>query len=111
MCGDQGYETLTNERDTANMKTITKVFIVSNPSGLCGRASAYVCRALQKFKSDIIVENLSNGVKACDKSILSILALKAPKGSQIKTTIVGSDCEEAMRSLDELFSGDAFLEI
>ena len=90
---------------------ITKVFVVRNPSGLCGRPSAHISRTLQKFESEVTMENLFNGLQSCGKSPLSILILEAAKGSQIKITIVGSDCEEAMKALDELFSGDAFSEI
>tara|TARA_B100001564_G_scaffold350850_1_gene355880 strand:+ start:1248 stop:1514 length:267 start_codon:yes stop_codon:yes gene_type:complete len=74
--------------------------IINNKLGLHARAAAKIVTLTNKFDSTI---NIVNGDKKADaKSIMKILMLSAPKGTEIKITADGKDELLALDSLAKL---------
>ena len=77
--------------------------IINNKLGLHARAAAKIVTLTNKFDSII---NIANGEKIADaKSIMKILMLSAPKGTEVKITADGKDELTALDSLEELIKG------
>lgn len=81
---------------------------VVNPLGLHARAAACLVRLAGKSNSDVRL--FRSGSSADAKSILSILALAAAKGTSLRIEIDGADELETLRKIEELFA-DGFGEI
>lgn len=79
-----------------------KVKIV-NQLGLHARAAAQLVKLASSFKSQITLKRADNSVIADAKSILSVLTLAAPKGTEIFVTVEGSDEEKALNSVEDIF--------
>ncbi|MAZ57626.1 MAG: phosphocarrier protein HPr [Gammaproteobacteria bacterium] len=74
--------------------------VINNKLGLHARAAAKIVTLTNKFDSII---NIINGNKTADaKSIMKILMLSAPKGTEIKITADGKDEVLALDSLETL---------
>jgi len=54
-----------------------------------------------RHKSNLFLRK--NDQEADGSSILSILTLSCPKGTEIQAKIVGEDCEKFMKELTKLF--------
>lgn len=79
---------------------IEKELKILNHSGLHTRPASQFVKTANQFKSDITVykdDSSANG-----KSIISIIALGASKGSTIRLAADGEDEEEAIKALSEL---------
>tara|TARA_B100001769_G_C21970255_1_gene521898 strand:- start:125 stop:391 length:267 start_codon:yes stop_codon:yes gene_type:complete len=77
-----------------------KKIVINNKLGLHARAAAKIVTLTNKFDSII---NIINGDKKADaKSIMKILMLSAPKGTEIRITAKGKDENLALNSLEEL---------
>jgi phosphocarrier protein HPr len=80
----------------------TRIVVVSNPQGLHARpADAFVKTAL-RFESKI--EVVKDGERVDGKSILSMLTLAAMEGTKLAIEATGSDAEQALEALVELFA-------
>lgn len=79
-----------------------KVKIV-NQLGLHARAAAQLVKLASSFKSQITLKRADNSVIADAKSILSVLTLAAPKGTELFVTVEGNDEEKALKSVEEIF--------
>jgi phosphocarrier protein HPr len=74
---------------------------VSNRLGLHARAAAKIAALAGTFKADILLEK--NGAQADARSILDILALDAPQGTEIRVQAAGPDAVQAIAAIAELF--------
>lgn len=73
---------------------------IRNDLGLHARAAAKIVELSNQFESQLF---LNKGGREVDgSSILSILTLSCPKGTEIEARIVGEDSEAFMDKLDEL---------
>ena len=73
---------------------------IRNDLGLHARAAAKIVELSNQFESQLF---LKKGVREVDgSSILSILTLSCPKGTEIEARIVGEDSEAFMDKLNEL---------
>jgi len=79
--------------------------VLDNRLGLHARAAAKVVRAAQDFESAITLV-VADGSQADAKSILSILALAAGKGTRITLTADGPDEADAIDQLQNLFANN-----
>lgn len=79
-----------------------KVKII-NQLGLHARAAAQLVKLASTFQSDITLKRADNSVIADAKSILSVLTLAAPKGTEIFVTVEGVDEEKAIDSIESIF--------
>ncbi len=77
-----------------------KQFSIVNRLGLHARAAAQLVQTANRFHADVTVEK--DGVEVNGKSIMGILMLAAPKGSQIEVSVTGPDVEEAFEAIAQL---------
>ena len=77
--------------------------VINNKLGLHARAAAKIVTLTNKFDSMI---NIINGEKKADaKSIMKILMLSAPKGTEVIISAKGKDENLALDSLEKLIKG------
>ncbi|MDY6970890.1 MAG: HPr family phosphocarrier protein [Thermodesulfobacteriota bacterium] len=80
---------------------LVKKFRIKNNLGLHARAAAKIVELGNQYKSQLF---LKKGEQEVDGgSILSILTLSCPRGTEIESRIVGEDSEDFMGKLNELF--------
>lgn len=76
---------------------INTVITVPNKAGLHARAAAKLVATASAFRSRI---ELANDEKSVDgKSILSLMLLAAPKGSELKLMLDGDDEQDALQAI------------
>jgi phosphocarrier protein HPr len=73
------------------------VATIVNKKGLHARASAKVVEAAARFQSQITVSKDGQNVDA--RSIMGLMMLGAPLGSQVEIIVEGPDAEEAMTAI------------
>lgn len=78
--------------------------LVINRLGLHARAAAQLVRVAGKFKSGVTLFRADRNVFANAKSILSVLALSASKGTEVLITVEGEDEEAALKEIETLFA-------
>jgi phosphocarrier protein len=79
-----------------------KKIIIKNKLGLHARAAAKIVTLTNKYNSTI---KIVNGAKIADaKSIMKILMLAAPKGTEILISASGKDEGLAIKNLEKLFN-------
>lgn len=84
--------------DQVHIKTLK----IENDLGLHGRAAAKIVDLVGQFDSKLYFKKDDHEVDG--SSILSILTLACPKGTEIEAKTIGEDSEELMKSLRDLFS-------
>lgn len=75
-------------------------FTIVNRLGLHARAAAQLVQTANRFRCDITVAKDDEEVNG--KSIMGILMLAAPKGSQVVVTTDGEDETPAMEAVGQL---------
>ncbi|MBW1783213.1 MAG: 16S rRNA (cytidine(1402)-2'-O)-methyltransferase [Deltaproteobacteria bacterium] len=76
---------------------------VRNSLGLHARSAAKIVELGKEYKSQLFLRK--DGEEVDGSSILSILTLSCPKGTEMEARIVGDDSERFMEKLNELFEG------
>ncbi len=79
-----------------------RILTVSAENGLHAQASAKVVQLLSHFDSAIQMTLGGRVVNA--KSIMGVMLLAAGPGKQIIATATGSDAEQALDALEQLFT-------
>jgi phosphocarrier protein HPr len=77
---------------------------VVNPLGLHARAAAQLVRVAGQFRSRITLRRDDSAASANAKSILSLLALAAPIGTELSVEADGADEKEAFAAVMALFA-------
>lgn len=80
---------------------LVKKLKIRNDLGLHARAAAKIVELGNGHKSRLFLKRDDQEVDG--SSILSILTLSCPKGTEIEARIVGEDSEDFMAELRELF--------
>jgi phosphocarrier protein len=75
---------------------------VSNKMGIHARPAAMIVRVANKYGADVIVEKDDEQVNG--KSIMGLMMLAAGNGSQLRFTATGSDAEDMLKEMTELFN-------
>ena len=92
---------MTNETWRLKKMELIKKLKIDNNLGLHARAAAKIVDLAGQYTSTLF---LCKGDQEVDgASILSILTLACPKGTEVQVRIVGEDSEELMDKLSELF--------
>ena len=78
-----------------------RIFVIKNKLGLHARAAALLVRRANQFACDIKIEKDSLEVNA--KSIMGVMILAAAKDSRVTIEAKGTDSQEALKALGELF--------
>ncbi len=79
---------------------IEKTLTLKNKLGLHARAAAKLVQVTEQFKSEIKI--VKDNVEADGKSILGVLLLAAPVGSEITFKVEGEDEQEAIKAIEDL---------
>jgi len=79
---------------------IEKKITLENKLGLHARAAAKLVQLNEKFDCEIIISKGS--VEANGKSILGVLLLAAPVGTELAFKVKGEDEEKAIESIEKL---------
>lgn len=74
---------------------------ISNKLGLHARASAKLVQLASRYKSSVFISARGREVNA--KSIMGLMLLAAPKGTQIKLRTEGEDADAALAAAVDLF--------
>jgi len=75
--------------------------LVLNRLGLHARAAAKIAALAQTFRATITLEK--DGVQADARSILDILGLGCPQGSQVRLRVAGPEASSALAAITDLF--------
>ncbi len=79
---------------------IEKKLTLKNKLGLHARAAAKLVQVAEQYKSDIKI--VKDSVEADGKSILGVLLLAAPVGSELIFRVDGEDEEQAIKAIEDL---------
>ncbi len=74
---------------------------VKNELGLHARSAAQIVNLIRKHKSKVYFRKGNQTVEG--DSILSILTLNCPKGTELEVKVVGEDAEDLIEKITELF--------
>ena len=85
-----------------NGSKIEKNLSVQNKTGIHARPAAMIVRVTNKYTSEIFFEKDEEQVNG--KSIMGLMMLAAGRGSSIKAIIEGSDAQDMMKDLEDLFN-------
>lgn len=81
----------------------TQKLTVINPTGLHARPAAEFCKTAETFKSKIILKRLGQNEKEGNgKSVIAVMAMGLPKGSEIEISAEGEDENAAVKALAAL---------
>lgn len=86
-----------------NTNSIKRKFIIKNKLGLHARPAAMFVKLANTFRSDVWVEFEDDEVNG--KSIMGLMMLAAPSGSEINVSAKGEDAEAALLALGNLVEG------
>ncbi|MBM7646683.1 phosphocarrier protein [Scopulibacillus daqui] len=81
-----------------------KTFTVTSDSGIHARPATTLVNKASQFGSDITIE--CNGKQANLKSIMGVMAMGIQKGAEVKITAEGSDAEEALKAIEDVFKSE-----
>jgi phosphocarrier protein len=79
---------------------ISRRFTIKNKLGLHARAAAQLVQTANQFTAEVTLHK--DDVEVNGKSIMGILLLAAPKGTEISVAVDGPDEERAMTVLADL---------
>lgn len=82
------------------MPKFEKTCTIVNSRGLHARAAAKFVKTASAFQSEIAIKKGAR--QANGKSIMGILTLAAPKGTQVLVSADGSDAEQALLAITTL---------
>lgn len=79
---------------------LSRKFMIKNRLGLHARAAAQLVQTANQFASEVTL--FKEDMEVNGKSIMGILLLAAPKGTEISVDIDGSDEDQAMTVIADL---------
>lgn len=79
---------------------ISRELTIQNRLGLHARAAARLVHLASRFHAKVLFSK--DGISVDGKSILGLLTLSAPQGSNLKLTVEGIDEQEAARQIAAL---------
>ncbi|MBW2065891.1 MAG: HPr family phosphocarrier protein [Deltaproteobacteria bacterium] len=83
---------------------LIKTLKIDNDLGLHARAAAKIVALTEQYQSTLFFSKDDREVDG--SSILAILTLACPKGSEIQARAVGEDSEDLMKALSDLFENN-----
>ena len=86
-----------------DVQKCSKKFTIGNKLGLHARPAAMFVKLANTFTSEIWVQLDDDEVNG--KSIMGLMMLAAPAGSELEVSAEGQDCNKAVDDLGELIEG------
>jgi phosphocarrier protein HPr len=96
------HHAMETSETSPNGSKIEKNLSVQNKTGIHARPAAMIVRVTNKYTSEIFFEKDEEQVNG--KSIMGLMMLAAGRGSSIKAIIEGSDAQDMMKDLEDLFN-------
>jgi phosphotransferase system HPr (HPr) family protein len=81
--------------------SVEKTVTVRNKMGLHARPAALIVQTANKFPCDVTLEK--DGTPVNGKSIMGVLMLAAPQGSNVTVTAAGEQAQQCADAIAELF--------
>ncbi len=81
---------------------ISKTLTVTNKLGIHARPAGLIVDITGPAKSEVFI--IFDGSKANAKSILNVMMLAIPMGSEVKFEVDGEDEEDVIQKLEQLFN-------
>lgn len=88
--------------------SLERDFVVGNTCGIHARPAALLVKTASKFSCDIMIGKSGEQVSA--KSIMGLLIIEGHCGATLTVSTSGSDADEAMEKIAELFENNFFEE-
>ena len=88
-------------RMVVDIVELVKRFKISNKLGLHARAAASIVKLAGHYESRLFLSKDDQEVDGT--SILSILTLSCPRGTEVQARVVGEDSKDLMKELSKLF--------
>lgn len=88
-------------REDDALKTSERSITVTNELGLHARPASQLAHVASRFEATVEISNGETTANA--KSILGVLTLAAPKGTTLELRASGSDAEDALEAICDLF--------
>ena len=89
-----------------NQKRFTATVTLTNKIGLHARPAIQLTKLAKRFSSQIQIKTASNSPWIDAKSIVQVMAAKAPRGTRLEIAVNGDDAREALQSLLDLIQDD-----
>ncbi len=89
-------------------RSIKQICQVPNQKGLHARAAAQIVTLSNQYQCEVTLTHKNKSAPAL--SLIKLLTLDAPRGSQIEVIAIGDDAEKACEAINQLFT-DGFGEI
>ena len=86
-----------------DVQKCSKKFTIGNKLGLHARPAAMFVKLANTFTSEILVQLDDDEVNG--KSIMGLMMLAAPAGSELEVSAEGQDCYKAVDALGDLIEG------
>ena len=80
---------------------VKKKLLIKNDLGLHARSAAMIVDLAKKYNARVYFKKGNQVIEG--DSILSLLTLACPKGTELEVRAVGEDAENLMRELSQLF--------
>ncbi len=87
-------------------KLYTATVTLTNKIGLHARPAIQLTKLAKRFSSQIQIKTASNSPWIDAKSIVQVMAAKAPRGTRLEIAVNGDDAREALQSLLDLIQND-----
>ena len=84
------------------MATVERTIALINKLGLHARPAAMLVQTSSKFSSDLKIK--ANGLEVNGKSIMGVMMLAAPFGSELTFIADGDDAEALLNDIDALIN-------
>ena len=84
----------------------SKEITITNQVGLYARPATFFIQKANEFRSTVMVEKDERKVNA--KSLLGVLSMAIPTGSEVTLTAEGPDEEDAVKTLSAMLEKDLF---
>ena len=81
---------------------ISQICEVVNQKGMHARAAAKIVALVDEYQCEVVLTHRDRS--APGNSLIKLLTLNAPKGSQISVTCQGPECELLMQAINTLFA-------
>ena len=85
------------------MPPLERTLQIVNTHGLHARPAAQLVQAATRFRCEVFLEK--DGIRVNAKSIMGVLTLAAPTGSEILVSCEGDDADKALEALARIFEG------
>ena len=97
---------MSDQKASSGTPTAVREFKILNKFGIHARPAALFVKTVSRFESEVTVER--DNLIASGKSIMGLLTLEGYQGAVLKITATGSDCDQVLDAVGDLFAKKFF---